>query len=522
MLVVRPHDRSQGELVLLPPLRELVPDDHILVQIDKVLDLSWLLAEVEHLYCPDNGRPAIAPEVVMRLMLAGLLEGIIHDRKLLSRAQTDLAWRWFIGYRVDERLPNHSSLTRIRQRWGVEVFERVFERTVQQCIEAGLVDASAVHVDSTLVRANASPNSFVQEHLSQVAEANTLEEPSEENAVSGEEACATEEGVRVAAVDESSRAVAMGTQESMGDVTLGTVPKKKSKDPNRAIRRSKTDGDCRFGRSSKRKGYEPSYKAHAVVENGHGVVVGSGLTAGNVHEGETLLGLVDAAESRTGQKVKQACADTAYGMAWNFGELERSSREAIIPAQAPSRHKGGFPAFRFSYDPHTDRVRCPRKRSLHRHRAVETGVEYRSRSSDCKRCPDAGRCLPGSRGSRTILIVHDHAALVRARRRQWRGEIRNHPLARRRWCCAERTFGESKGCHGMGHAARRGLREVWVQVQLTFAVQNLRRLLAHTRSRAALQGSGSAARRLLSWLLALSDAIRLQFPTKRVMERTTA
>jgi IS5 family transposase len=101
-------------------------------------------------------------------MLAGYLEGIVHDRKLMRRAQTDIAIRWFAGYRLHEDLPDHSSLTRIRQRWGEERFRCIFKRTVGQCVKAGLVDGETVHVDATLIRADVSWESLVEEHVEQV------------------------------------------------------------------------------------------------------------------------------------------------------------------------------------------------------------------------------------------------------------------------------------------------------------------------------------------------------------------
>src|SRR5262245_40391562 len=111
-------ERDQLELLITGSLRQLIPDDHVLVRVDRVLDLSWLRDEVADLYCLDDGRPGIDPEVAVRLMLAGLLSGIVHDRKLMREAHVNIAIRWFIGYGVHERLPDHSSLTRIRQRWG--------------------------------------------------------------------------------------------------------------------------------------------------------------------------------------------------------------------------------------------------------------------------------------------------------------------------------------------------------------------------------------------------------------------
>ena len=99
-------------------LRDLIPDEHVLARVDRVLDLPWLRSEVANLYCPDNGRPGIAPEMAVRLMLAGFLLGIVHDRKLMRETAVNLAFRWFAGFELTEPLPDHSTLTRIRQRWG--------------------------------------------------------------------------------------------------------------------------------------------------------------------------------------------------------------------------------------------------------------------------------------------------------------------------------------------------------------------------------------------------------------------
>ena len=129
-------ERRQTELFVAGSLRDVLPDDHVLVRVDCVLDLSWLPREVADLYDAGAGRPSIDPEVAVRLMLAGFLLGIVHDRCLLREAQVNLAIRWFCGYGLHEALPDHSSLTRIRQRWGAERFRRLFERTVEACLDA--------------------------------------------------------------------------------------------------------------------------------------------------------------------------------------------------------------------------------------------------------------------------------------------------------------------------------------------------------------------------------------------------
>ena len=161
-------ERDQLELFITGSLRQLVPDEHILVRVDRVLDLSWLHDEVADLYCADNGRPGIDPEVAVRLMLAGFLLGIVHDRRLMREAQVNLAIRWFVGYGLHEVLPDHSSLTRIRQRWGAERFRRIFDHTVQACMAAKIATGEIVHIDASLIRADVSWENLVERHVEKV------------------------------------------------------------------------------------------------------------------------------------------------------------------------------------------------------------------------------------------------------------------------------------------------------------------------------------------------------------------
>jgi len=140
-------ERDQLELFITGSLRQLIPDDHVLVRVDRVLDLSWLRQEVADCYCLGDGRPGIDPEAAVRFMLAGLLLGIVHDRKLMREACVNISIRWFTGYGLHEALPDHSSLTRIRQRWGDDRFRKIFKRTVEACLKAKIVTADVVHID---------------------------------------------------------------------------------------------------------------------------------------------------------------------------------------------------------------------------------------------------------------------------------------------------------------------------------------------------------------------------------------
>ena len=90
-------ERWQEDLFVAGPLSDLIPEDHILKQVDAILDLTWLREEVQSLYDESKGRPGIDPQSEVRLMLAGLFQGITSDRKLMREAQVNLAIRRFVG-----------------------------------------------------------------------------------------------------------------------------------------------------------------------------------------------------------------------------------------------------------------------------------------------------------------------------------------------------------------------------------------------------------------------------------------
>ena len=138
----------------MPPLEEFVPEDYPLRRLHRVLDLSFVHEMVRNRYCQDNGRPSIDPEVIIRLFLLQAIADIPHLRELLREVQVNLAYRWFIGYEIDEPLPDHSTLSKALTRFGDEVFNEVFQRSIGQCRQSGLIEGQVLHVDATTIRAD--------------------------------------------------------------------------------------------------------------------------------------------------------------------------------------------------------------------------------------------------------------------------------------------------------------------------------------------------------------------------------
>ena len=439
------QDRWQEDLFVAAPLSALIPEDHILKRVDRVLDLSWLRDEVRGLYCGDNGRPSIDPEAAVRLMLAGFFEGIVHDRKLMRQAQVNLAIRWFAGYRLQEELPHHSSLTRIRQRWGTERFRKIFQRTVDSCIAAGLVDGETVHVDATLVRANVSWESLSAHHAEEVLRANAEERQDE--------------------ADYPEERPKRGR------------PRTKPKAPKKI---SKTDPEATLATSSRDFHLQPSYKQHTAVDDKAGVVVDVEVTTGEANEGQQLMQQVERVEETTGKGIKTVTADAGYAHARNYAELERRGTRGIIVPQRERSKAKRIPLRRFKYDGKREGVRCPAGNVLTRRTRNDRqgGWWYRSRAKDCRGCRLRTRCLPATARTRSVLITDGYEALLRARRRHARWDPRTQQEYHRHRWLVEGRHGEAKTQHGLARAVRRGLANVAIQSYLTAAVMNLKRLAA--------------------------------------------
>ena len=447
------QDRWHQDLFCVGPLDQLIPEDHILRRIREQVDLSWVVDEVRDSYCEHDGRPSVDPESALCLLLAGYFYRIIKHRELLRFANENIAIRWFVGYRLDQKLPVHSALGKILDRWGEERIKRIFIRVVKACIDAGLVDGKTVHIDATLIRADVSWESMVEEHVERVMKENASEE---------------------------TTAATAATNPDPDSPRPRRKPGRPRTKPEKIKKRSTTDPDATLATSSHNRKLEPCFKAHVAVDDKAGIITDVAVTTGEASEGEQLLEQIARVESTTGQKVERVTCDAGYAHSKNYAELEQRGTKAIIPPQPENRHVPKLPLRRFKYDARHHIVWCPGGKRLHR--SYETrdqkGWVYRARAGDCRDCPLRERCLSAKSDSRTVMIVNDYEALLRARRRKAQGwdEEMKELYNRHRWR-SEGKNAEAKERHGLRRATRRGREKVGIQVYLTAIVMNLKVLV---------------------------------------------
>src|SRR6266700_1719947 len=140
-------------------LEELDPQDHFYRHLERKVDLSFVRTFVQKTYA-NTGRPSIDPIVFFKLQLVMFFESIRSERQLVRQAADRLSIRWYLGYDLDEPLPDHSSLSRIRARYGLDVFRSFFDAIVEQCQQEKLVWGKELYLDSTQVNANADLDSL--------------------------------------------------------------------------------------------------------------------------------------------------------------------------------------------------------------------------------------------------------------------------------------------------------------------------------------------------------------------------
>lgn len=146
-------------------IEDLVPKDHILRKIDKYINFSFINDLCRPYYCENNGRPAIEPEIMFKMLFIGYLFGIRSETRLVEDVKVNIAYRWFLGYGIEDKIPDASVIwqNRLRRFNGTDIPRQIFENILKQAIAHNLVDGKILYTDSTHLKANANKNKFVED-----------------------------------------------------------------------------------------------------------------------------------------------------------------------------------------------------------------------------------------------------------------------------------------------------------------------------------------------------------------------
>lgn len=268
--------KYQPKLFVQIDIEKLIPQNHFLRKIDQILDLSFVRELTKEYYCQNNGRPSIDPELFFRIILIGYIFNISSDRKLCEELRYNLAYRWYCKLEIDDFTPDHSSLSRIRDRYEASVFEKFFDKVVDLCKDYGLVKGERIITDGTLIEANASIESMVSRNPSESDEA-----------------------------------------EPRTDVTA-PLPSKKLSNKTHI---SKTDPDSSL---AKKEGTARSlkYKIHISIDADSRVILDNKVTTGGFHETQIYLDRLAHIKDKYELPILSVIADRGYGSAENIQFLQ--------------------------------------------------------------------------------------------------------------------------------------------------------------------------------------------------------
>ena len=433
------HDQEQ--LFYSFHLDESVPQDHSVRQIAAVLDLSWVHSELASFY-PNIGRPSIDPALMIRMLLIGYVFAIRSERAICRELQVNLAYRWFCGLSIEDKIPDHSTFSRARhERFrDSDMFRRVFERVVQACMAAGLVGGEGFAVDASLIAADAN----------------------KQRSIPGSQWRKTRDS------QGASRAM-REYLATLDDAAFGAASKVTPKFISRSDPAAQWTGAMRG----------PAFFAYAdnyLIDVKVGIIMdveaSRAIRQAEVGASKTMI---ERTEARFDIKPERIAADTAYGSGANLNWLVNKKIAPHIPVIDKSKRQDGtFSREDFTFDRERDIYTCPADKVLTTTRKIVNDEQllYRASKRDCDVCPFKLRCCPKEPARKIPRSIYEDArnvarALGKTKAFEQSGRDRKR---------VEMLFAHLKRILRLGRLRLRGPHGAQDEFTLAAIAQNLRRL----------------------------------------------
>jgi Transposase and inactivated derivatives len=442
MINERKETQNQLEVVML---ENLVPKDHILRELDKYIDFSFIRDITKDLYCIDNGRPGIDPVMLFKMIFIGYLFGIRSERQLIKDIEVNVAYRWFLGLSLTEKVPNASTISQNRRRRfkDTDISQQIFDNIVMQAIDHNMVKGKVLYSDSTHIKANANKRKLEKKEV-EVSVKDYLDD-----------------------LDKS-------VEEDRSEHGKKPLKKKLPTNETKEIKASTTDPDSGYMfRDNKPKGF--FYLDHRTVDSKYNIITDVHVTAGNVNDVDPYLSRLDRQIKRFGFDVKYVGLDAGYFTnAICKGIVDRGIMPVIAYRLGP-HVKGKYTKNKFTYIKEWDTYACQGKQFLAYKTTTRDGYkEYSCNESACNLCHKKDLCLSDKVSFRTIRrhVWEEYKELNVNFMKTDKGK----GIYKRRKETIERSFADSKNWHGLRYCRMRGIKNVSEQCLLTAAVQNMKKI----------------------------------------------
>ena len=427
-------------------LEALVPKDHLLRCIEKVIEFGFIHELVAPYYCADNGRPALDPTLMFKALFIGYLFGIRSERRLVEEIKVNVAYRWFLHLKLTEDVFDASTLSQNRKRRfnGTDVAQVIFDRIVEQAIAHGLVEGSVLYTDSTHLKANASKNKY---DLAVVSKS------------------------RSDYWDDLDEAINQD-RKAHGKKPMKEKPRQPTEKETKI---SRTDPQAGYMvRDGKPKGF--FYLDHRTVDGRLGIITDTHATPANVHDSIVYLSRLDRQRQRFGFAVTSVGLDAGYATSGIAKGLEERDILGVTGYRNPTPPKPGMMRKKsFVYEPAQDAYRCPQGQLIAYATTDRTGYRhYKSDPTICRSCPLLATCTTNAGACRTITrhVWQDARERTDAHRLTPWGKA----IYKRRKETVERSFADAKELHGHRYARFRSLAKVNFQCLLAATAQNIKKI----------------------------------------------
>jgi transposase len=480
----RAKQRGQVQMLCID---DLVPQEHIVREIDAAIDLSFIYDEVKDLYSPDFGRPSIDPVVLFKIPMLQYLFGIRTMRQTIKEIEVNVSYRWYLGLDFHEAVPHFTTFGKnyMRRFAGTDIFERIFARILQEAVDAGFVDASAVIMDATHIKASANKQKAVSKEVELQAKQyqKQLDEEIERDRL------------------------------AHGKKPLKSKDDDDSVSPTKHTKQSTTDPECGLFHKGEHK-VEFAYTSHAVCDK-HGFILDCDISPGNVHDSVMFDGLYDRV-SRKFTEISAVALDAGYKTPWIMKQIFDSQKFPCAPYKRPMTKAGFFRKYEYVYDEYYDCYICPHNQVLKYSTTNRDGYrEYKSDPKVCVNCPSRHQCTESKNRQKVVT------------RHVWEGymelaeDVRHSDYGKQiysmRGQTIERVFGDAKEKHFMRYTQYRGNcrlsqqvtkgdgcgSQKWarlkMQVLLTFACMNLKKMAKWKTINGLLDDFSSFGSWILGW-----------------------
>lgn len=347
----------EGRLFYQITLESLVPADHLVRRLAKIVELGWVRAATAEYYS-NTGKPSIDPVVIAKMMIIGFLYNINSERQLMREIQVNIAYRWYLGYDLDEAIPVHSVLSKARRRLGQDFFEQLFGSVLQLCRQSGLIDGSNVLIDSTLVKGNASVESITALKYSPMQYFQQL--------------------------DAAAEPIQQDDEHDFNRSGNNRLCDQKH---------STTDADATFTRKGKTTVL--GYKTHICTDSHKGVITAVTASTAAADDTSAVPELLDKHNRAIDEMPQRMVADGAYGSQACLAYVQDKGVETVIKKRSGGNKHGGYDKSSFVYDSVKDIFICPAGERLRRIRTdiKKSKAHYRCDILCCGSCVQRTACL---------------------------------------------------------------------------------------------------------------------------------